>query len=95
MIPKDELEKATELARKYHIGKFYLVGSALSGDPEEANDYDFVVEDVPPGRFFSFYGELMAVMPKPVDVILLTNDGSRFERLIHEEAQLIYEQAKT
>lgn len=94
MIPDQDLKKALNLAMKYRIGKLYLVGSAL-GDPVKANDYDFVVEEVPAGAYFPFYGELMQVMPKSVDLILLTNDGSRFEKLVREEAKLIYEQEKT
>ncbi len=29
MIPKEELDKAIEIAKKYKIGRMYLVGSAL------------------------------------------------------------------
>ena len=94
MIPKQDLQKALKLAQKYRIGRLYLVGSALD-DAAKANDYDFVAENVPAGAYFPFYGELMRSMPKSVDLILLTNDGSRFEKLVREESQLIYEQEKT
>lgn len=94
MIPAQDLQKALRLAQKYRIEKLYVVGSALD-DPIQANDYDFVVEGVPSGAYFPFYGELMQAMPKSVDLILLTNDGSRFEKLVREEAKLVYEQEKT
>ncbi len=47
MIPKDELDKAVEIARKYQVGELYLIGPALYKKPEELNDYDFAVIDVP------------------------------------------------
>ncbi len=69
MIPRQELDKAIELAKKYRVGKLYLIGSALHGDPSDANDYDFAVDEYPPESFFSFYGELMSAMGQ----ILMSN----------------------
>ena len=66
-IPKDELDKAIGIARKYDVGELYLIGSALYKEPEEVEDYDFAVRDVPSGNFFRFYGELLTVMPKNLD----------------------------
>ena len=66
-IPKDELDKAIGIARKYDVGELYLIGSALYKEPEEVEDYDFAVRDVPSGNFFRFYGELLMVMPKNLD----------------------------
>ncbi|MBI5298978.1 MAG: nucleotidyltransferase domain-containing protein [Deltaproteobacteria bacterium] len=91
MIPKRDLNKAVELAKKYHIGKLYLVGSALHGDPQEANDYDFAVDEYPPDVFFSFYGELMRTMPKPVDLINLSGRKMLFEKLVMRDGLLIYD----
>lgn len=91
MIPKQDLDKAVALAKKYRIGKLYLVGSALHGNPEEANDYDFAVDEYPPEVFFSFYGELMREMPKPVDLINLSGRKQLFEKLVMRDGQLIYD----
>jgi len=41
MLSKTELKKAIEIAKKYKIGRLYLIGSALHGNPQKANDYDF------------------------------------------------------
>ncbi len=57
MLPQKELDKAVEIAEKYGVGKLYLLGSALSEEPEKAHDYDFAVDGVPEGVFFKFYGE--------------------------------------
>lgn len=37
--------------------ELYLIGSALYKEPEEVNDYDFAIRDVPAGNFFKFYGD--------------------------------------
>ena len=44
MLPKEELNKVVELAKKYKIGKVYLVGSILNSEPSEVNDYDFAID---------------------------------------------------
>jgi hypothetical protein len=92
MIPKDELERAIEIAKKYRIGKLYLVGSSLY-DAEKARDYDFAVADVPDGAFFMFYGELFRTMSKNVDLIDLSGDATKFKSLVLQEGKLIYDKA--
>lgn len=91
MIPKQELNKAIELAKKYNVGKLYLFGSALHKKPKDANDYDFAIDDFPSLNFFSFYGELMMEMPKNVDVVDLTGEQTLFKKIVREEAKLIYD----
>ena len=92
MIPKTELEKAIEIAKKYGVGRLYLVGSSLH-DAETARDYDFAVADVPKGTFFMFYGELFRTMSKNVDLIDLSGDATQFKSLVLKEGKLIYDKA--
>jgi len=91
MIPKDELDKAVEIARKYQVGELYLIGSALYKEPEEVRDYDFAVRDVPVGNFFRFYGELLRVMSKNVDLIDLSGKRTKLKDIIVKEGKLIYD----
>lgn len=91
MIPKDELDNAIEIAKKYGIGKMYLIGSALHKEPDEIRDYDFGVKDVPAGSFFKFYGELLRVMSKNVDLIDLSGKLTKFKSIILREGKLIYD----
>ncbi len=93
MIPADELEKVIETARKYGIGKLYLIGSSLTTDPDMVNDYDFAVSDVPPGSFFKFYGELFRFMSKNVDLIDLSGKMTKLKSIILKEGKLIYDKA--
>jgi len=91
MMPKEEISKAVEIARKYGVGELYLVGSALHKAPDEAQDYDFAVRDVPSGSFFRFYGELMRSLSKTVDLIDLSGKRTKFKDLVQKEAKLIYD----
>lgn len=93
MIPKDELSKAIEIAKKYGIGKLYLIGSSLYKEPDEVNDYDFAVVDIPPGNFFKFYGELFMAMSKSVDLINLSGKMTKFKSIIMKEGKLVYDKA--
>ena len=90
MIPKDELETVIGIARKYHGGELYLIGSALYKEPEEVNDYDFAVRGVPEGSFFKFYGELIRTMTKNVDLIDLSGKMTKFKDIVAREGKLIY-----
>lgn len=91
MIPKHELNKAIKIARKYGIGKMFLIGSSLHRKPEEVSDYDFAVRDVPPGNFFKFYGELFKAMSKNVDLIDISGEMTKFKKIILREGKLIYD----
>ena len=94
MLPKEELNKVVELAKKYKIGKIYLVGSILNSEPSEVNDYDFAIDGYPPGVFFKFYGELFMAMPKDVDLIDLSGEETLFKSIVEEEAKLIYDRTR-
>ncbi|MEE8423435.1 MAG: hypothetical protein V3S49_02735 [Thermodesulfobacteriota bacterium] len=93
MIPKKELDKAIEIAKKYGIGKMYLIGSSLHKEPEEVNDYDFAVADIPPGKFFKFAGEFLRTMSKKVDVIDLSGRMTKFKSIIMREGEVVYDRA--
>lgn len=91
MMPKQEIDKAVEIARKYGVGELYLIGSAVHKQPDEARDYDFAVRDVPAGTFFRFYGELMRSLSKTVDLIDLSGKRTKFKDIVLKEAKLVYD----
>ncbi len=93
MIPKEELDKAIAIAKKYGVGRMYLVGSSLYKDRGEVKDYDFAIEDVPPGEFFMFYGELLRSMTKDVDLIDLSGEKTKFKNIIKREGKLVYDKS--
>jgi predicted nucleotidyltransferase len=91
MMPKEEITRAVQIAKKYGVGELYLVGSALHKGPDEARDYDLAVRDVPAGSFFRFYGELMRSLSKSVDLIDLSGKRTKFKDMVLKEAMLIYD----
>lgn len=91
MIPKHELDKAVSIAKKYKIGKLYLIGSSLSKYADTVNDYDFAVSGIPKGSFFKFYGELFMTMSKSVDLIDLSGKKTKFKNIVLKEGKLIYD----
>ena len=93
MIPKEELDMAIEIAKKYKIGKMYLVGSSLHKESEDINDYDFAVMDVPPENFFKFYGELLRTLSKHVDIINLSGKASKFKSIVMSEGKVVYDRS--
>lgn len=93
MIPWEDLDKAIEIAKKYNVGKMYLIGSALYKDSEEVNDYDFAVLDIPPENFFKFYGEIMREMSKSVDIIDLSGKMTKLKNIVMEEGKVVYDRS--
>jgi predicted nucleotidyltransferase len=88
MITDKEKETIIRTAAKYHVKRVILFGSALSPDKEN-RDIDIGVEGIEEKDFFTFYGELMCALPKPVDVIDLSIK-SRFSDLVNREGMLLY-----
>lgn len=87
MISKAELKIIKDIAKKYKIGKILLFGSAASGS--DYNDIDIAVEGIEPGLFFSFYGEVLMSLSKPVDIVNLDHKTA-FINLIRKEGIPIY-----
>jgi predicted nucleotidyltransferase len=88
MISKQDKAIIVDIARQYDVGGILLFGS--SADPKiEANDIDLAVEGIAPEKFFSFYGELLFSLSKPVDLIDLSSN-TKFNRLIYREGIRLY-----
>lgn len=91
MIEKRYLNKVIKLAKKYDIGRLYLIGSSLYKKPHEIKDYDFAIAKFPPANFFKFYAELFATLPKNVDLISLSGKATTFKKIVAREGKLLYE----
>ncbi len=88
MISKQDKATIVDIARRYDVGGILLFGS--SADPKmEVNDIDLAVEGIAPEKFFSFYGELLFNLSKPVDLIDLSSD-TKFNRLVYREGIRLY-----
>jgi len=85
-----DIDKKTihQIAKKYRAKRVILFGSSLCTD-RESRDIDIGVEGVDEGDFFSFYGDLLFALSKPVDVIDLSV-RSRFVDLVKREGIPLY-----
>jgi len=88
MITDTDKKIIEQLARKYHAKRVVLFGSSLS-PAREYRDIDIAVEGIKEKDFYTFYGELLCALSKPVDIIDLSKK-TRFVELILREGIPIY-----
>ena len=88
MITDTDKNIIKQLARKYHAKRVVLFGSSLS-PTQEYRDIDIAVEGIEEKDFYTFYGELLCALSKPVDIIDLSKK-TRFIELILQEGIPLY-----
>lgn len=88
MISLEDRAKILKIAERYRVKRILLFGSSTSAE-HEGRDIDLAVEGVQPEDFYSFYGDLIFSLSRPVDVIDLTGD-SKFIRMINQEGVSLY-----
>ena len=88
MITDTDKKIIEELARKYHAKRVVLFGSSISA-AREYRDIDIGVEGIEEKDFYTFYGELLFALSKPVDVIDLSK-RTRFIELILRKGIPLY-----
>jgi len=89
MIADKDRQIIKKIAAKYRVKRVLLFGSSLSSD-KESRDIDIGVEGIEEKDFFTFYGELLFALSKPVDVIDLSTK-TRFVELIQQEGIPLYD----
>ena len=88
MITDTDKKIIEQLARKYHAKRVVLFGSSLS-PAREYRDIDIAVEGIQEKDFYTFYGELLCALSKPIDIIDLSKK-TRFVELILREGIPLY-----
>jgi predicted nucleotidyltransferase len=88
MITDTDKKIIEQLARKYHAKRVVLFGSSLS-PAREYRDIDIAVEGIEEKDFYTFYGELLCALSKPIDIIDLSKK-TRFVELILREGIPLY-----
>lgn len=83
MISDSDKQIIQDAARKYGATRVLLFGSSLRQE-RQGRDIDIAVEGIAERDFFSFYGELLCTLSKPVDIVDLSQK-SRFVELIEQE----------
>jgi predicted nucleotidyltransferase len=89
MLVDAQLDAIAACAREFDAKAVWLFGSALD-DQQDARDIDLAVEGVAPEKFFHFYFRLMLALPKPVDLIDLSDDPP-LSPIVREKGVRIYE----
>ena len=79
-------------ADEFQVKSVWMFGSALENE-EEAADIDLAVEGLAPEKFFEFYGRLFLEIPKPVDLVDLSQNPP-IAAIIRKKGVRIYERGK-
>ena len=83
-----DVDKAVKILEKAGCKEIYLFGSIVTGSVTPESDIDFAVRGIPPAAFFHVYGQLIAHLDHPVDLIDLES-GDRFAHLLQSEGRLL------
>jgi len=89
MVSPESQKIIKSCADEFGVKTVWLFGSALQ-DEQHSRDYDLAVEGLSPENFFDFYGRLFFELPKPVDLVDLSQDPS-IASIIREKGVVIYE----
>lgn len=88
MLTESDQRTIIEISKKYQIKRVLLFGSSL-GSEKKSRDIDIAVEGMSPKDFYKYYGELIFLLSKPVDIIDLSVK-SKFTDLIQKEGAILY-----
>lgn len=88
MISHEERAAIVDIATRYGVARVLVFGSCLDA-AREPQDIDLAVEGLRPDLFFTFYGDLLFALAKPVDLVDLSVD-TKFNRLVRREGVAIY-----
>ena len=88
MITEYEKDVILRYARKYNVSSVFLFGSSIEKE-QGANDIDLGVRGIEQKLFFKFYADLVKHLPKPVDLVDLSQK-SLFNDIVEETGVRIY-----
>jgi len=92
MISPKLKEVVKACADEFKVKTVWLFGSALE-DESKATDIDIAVEGLAPEKFFEFYGRLFFELPKPVDLVDMSQEPP-IAVIVREKGVRIYERRK-
>ena len=82
----------TAIAKDSKVSTIWMFVSAVENE-EQAADIDLAVEGLAPEQFFDFYGRLFFELPKPVDLVNLSQNPP-IAAIVREKGVCIYERRK-
>ncbi|HBF35679.1 TPA: hypothetical protein DDW35_14060 [Candidatus Sumerlaeota bacterium] len=91
MLTDEVKQQIIQCAKDFQVQTVWLFGSSLDANVD-ARDIDLAVEGLSPELFFKFYGRLFFDLPKPVDLVDLS-ENPPLTSIIREKGIRIYERA--
>jgi predicted nucleotidyltransferase len=88
MLTEYEKDVILRCAKKYRVSSVLLFGSSIEKEAG-ADDIDLGVRGLDKKLFFKFYAELVKHLPKPVDLVDLSQK-SLFNDIVEETGVRIY-----
>ena len=89
MISETDKNIILEISKKYRATRVLLFGSSLNSE-YESHDIDIGIEGIPSKDFFSYYGELIISLSKPIDIIDISGT-SKFINMVKKEGIPLYD----
>jgi len=87
MISERDKTTILKYAKKYNLREVILFGSSI--ERKDANDIDIGIKGIKPGLFFDFYGELLLLLSRRVDIVNLDKKNP-FNKLVEKEGIKLY-----
>ena len=84
-----DIEKATEILKKYGCSEIYIFGSIVNGKFDEHSDIDIAVRGLEAKIYFKVLGDLLMELSHEVDLIDLDEKENRFAQFILNKRELI------
>lgn len=89
MITSELKQTIESCAKAFDVRAVWLFGSAARDD-SQARDIDLAVEGLAADKFFDFYVRLFFALPKPVDLVDLSQEPP-IAGIVRKEGICIYE----
>ncbi len=89
MITSELKQTIESCAKAFDVRTVWLFGSAARDD-SQARDIDLAVEGLAADKFFDFYARLFFALPKPVDLVDLSQEPP-IAGIVRKEGICIYE----
>ncbi len=81
------IEQAAAVLKNFGADSIYLFGSFVDGTARADSDIDMAVSGLDPRHFFQAMGQMLLILPRPLDLIDLDED-TPFTNHLKQEGQL-------
>jgi predicted nucleotidyltransferase len=86
-VPSDlrsPIEQSAAILKEFGAEAIYLFGSIVDGKFHDDSDIDMAVSGLAPNKFFEAMGQILLILPRPLDLIDL-DDDTAFTRYLKQK----------